>query len=76
MIIRRIKWESEMTYSKYIITTQSGHQWLIERAKSERGALRQYYCGDAEPHTRVDRYDDRYQDGDHAKYLRSMGQAG
>ena len=62
--------------TKYIITTQSGHQWLIERANSERGALRQYYCGDAEPHTRVDRYDDRYQDDDHAEYLRSMGQAG
>lgn len=63
--------------TQWIITTDSGHQWLIEDAVDKADALAQYYDGEAETHQQVDRLVDMYPDDaeDHADYLRDMGQA-
>jgi hypothetical protein len=57
--------------SQYIITTESGHKWLIEDAADESAALEQYYDGDAEPHIAIAINTDE----ERAQYLRDQGQA-
>jgi len=57
--------------SAYIITTESGHKWLIEDASSEADALEQYYDGGAEQHVAIEATDDE----EEMEYLRDEGQA-
>ena len=57
--------------SAYIVTTESGHEWLIEDATSAQDALRQYYDGGAEAHIALAATEDI----DKMDYLREMGQA-
>jgi len=57
--------------SKFIISTESGHVWLIEAAETESDALAQYYDGGAEQHARIT----AGCEDETAEYLREMGQA-